>query len=73
MNHSAPAGRNAGTWALFVGMVALAPVRAQTGYYNLDAGRPTRVEDAIVVRALGGMSRSIGLRKMGGTIPQYPY
>ena len=33
--------------ALACAAVAGAPARAQTGYYNLDAGRPGRVEDAL--------------------------
>ena len=33
--------------AVLLAMVCTRAARAQTGYYNLDSGRPTRVEDAI--------------------------
>ena len=46
---SSPAGLLAPALALAFLCAAAGPLRAQTDYYNLDAGRPLRVEDALVI------------------------
>ena len=39
--------------ALLGAPLVAAPACAQAGYYNLDAGRPTRIEDAVTVERYG--------------------
>ncbi|MBL8960841.1 MAG: hypothetical protein JNJ98_13385, partial [Gemmatimonadetes bacterium] len=46
---SSPVGLMAPALALALLGAVAGPVRAQTDYYNLDAGRPLRVEDALVI------------------------
>jgi hypothetical protein len=39
----------AASWSAVAAALAVAPAAAQTDYYNTDAGRPVRVEDASVI------------------------